>query len=215
MSVLEDFLNQNVKPLFNAFFDAHAHEYDLTHNDGCGKYTEAAVAHVQISFPKVGHLKKNPVQTQYNGHANDAFLYREGDPTLYRAVDIIGAAESTDPSNPPRKNFGIDIPRYEDKDWLAKPGTSQPPVQQFPGYEELGGDQLCRVMVGMPLQADYLQAGKPLDDGSVVWTNRTVYDALHFIFVEKQKPEEAYRNSAFKHRPEWRKELGLPPIEIR
>lgn len=201
-----------LEELHRTFWNSFHNKFNLSTNEGCGQYTEAWVKYAQNhGYNLVGHLKKNPGQTQYNGHANDAFLYANGDGNdggKYQAVDLIGGAEGPNPT----LNWGVDIPRYTIADWLKEPGSSSPvPVPQptFPGYEELGGDNLCRVMIGMPLMADYTEANQAMNDGSVVWTNRSIYDALRFIFVDKQKPEEAYRNSAAKHRPEWRKELGL------
>ena len=49
-----------------------------------------------------------------------------------------------------------------------------------------------------------------MNDGSVVWTNRTVYDALKFIIVDKMQPRAAYEKSAIKRRPEWCAALGIP-----
>lgn len=167
-----------LRKVFDDFYDAHTHEYDLTENEGCGKYTEAAVKHAQNSgYSKVGHLKKNPGQTQYNGHANDAFLYREAadaNNPLYQAVDIIYAAEAKppySPSNPaPDKNFGIDIPRYTDADWLAEPdGEGGENDRQVPwvAYDENGFQRLKNM-----LAHDYGRRPQGADFDVSVWAGR-------------------------------------------
>lgn len=208
MSAVTDYLRDVIKPRCDLFFDNNARDYDLTHNEGCGKYTEALIKHLQfLGYYKVGHLKKNPGQTQWNGHANDAFLYREGDPELYRAVDIIGAAESTDPNNPPRKNFGIDEPRYNDEDWMAEPGGENGDsggVKTVP-YKAYEGDAYWHDVVGKVLYSDYIRAGRTgLDSMSSVWTARTIHD----IKMEGLTPEE----SVAKHRAEWCAGLGIPVV---
>lgn len=52
--------------------------FDLGTHDGCGEFTEACVTclHEHVS-PGFGHIKKNPGQNQFNGHAVDA-LYQMG-----------------------------------------------------------------------------------------------------------------------------------------
>lgn len=194
-----------LEQLHRTHWNTFSANYNLSHKDGCGQYTEHWVTFANSNgYPLVKNLKKNPGQTQYNGHAIDAFLYADGagNPEgKYAAVDIIGGAEGPNPVI----NWGVDIPRYTSAD-IWNGSTPQP---GFPSYESLGGDALCRELVGIPLTADYAQAGKPLNDGSVVWTNRTVYDALYFCIVDKLEARSAYTKSANKHRPEWRKELGL------
>jgi len=221
MSETVDFLNQVIKPECDDFFDRHSYKFDLTHNEGCGQYTEALIKHLRLSgYIKVGHLKKNPGQTQYNGHANDAFLYREGDPSLYRAVDIIGAAESTDPANPPRKNFGIDEPRYSEKDWMAEPnGEPVPSPDPTVPYKAYEGDAYWHDKVGKVLYWDYTgkthdnkptndtRAGRVgLDSMSIVWTARTIHD----IKMEGLDPQ----TSLDKHRAEWCAGLNIPVVPV-
>lgn len=179
MTDLEKYLTENIKPLCDVFFEMHAHSFNLSTNKGCGEYTEALVADLRAKgHVKVGHLKKNPGQTQYNGHANDAFLYREGDPDLYRAVDVIGAAESTDPNNPPRPNFGIDIPRYTDEFWMAKPndsgGGTQPGPKMVPWvpYNEQKFQFLKK-----QLAYDYARRPQGADFDVCVWAARTFHNA--------------------------------------
>lgn len=196
-----------LEQLHRQHWNDHAHKFNLTTDEGSGQYTENWVVYAKNhGYNKVENLKKNPGQTQYNGHATDAFLYCDGQGNeggKYCAVDIIGGSGGPNPTI----NWGVDIPRYTNADiWN---GSAPQPVPTFPSYESLGGDALCRELVGIPLTADYKEAGKPLDDGSVVWTNRTVYDALYFAMVDKMVARDAYTKSANKHRPEWRKELGL------
>lgn len=197
-----------LKFLADAFFLAHSDEYDLSSQEGCGQYTEAFVEEAQYKgFKRVGHLKKNPSQTQYNGHAIDAILYREGvgPEGLYQAIDLIGNAES----NHAVANFSVDIPRYKDSDWMEKPGSaSGSPVNIFPGYEALGGDKTA-VLLGNVLESDYREAKQPMNAGSSVWSFRTLYDALNDVIVNKMDGLSAVNKSISKHRPEWRKELGL------
>lgn len=214
---------QEVKWLADAFFLSHSDEYDLSSQEGCGKYTEAFVEEAQHKgFKRVGHLRKHGSQTQYNGHAVDAILYREavGEFGLYQAIDLIGDAES----DHARSNFGIDIPRYKDSDWMEKPDSaSSEPVNVFPFYEALGGDSTARNLLGKVMLADWREAGRledaphkagndrkvVIDDGFVVWTFRTLYDALYDVVVHKTDGVEAVNKSISKHRSEWRKELGL------
>lgn len=167
-----------LKTLADQFFTAHAHEYNLAENDGCGLYTEAFVRHAQnIGYPLVGHLKKNPGQTQYNGHANDAFLYREAASSiepLYQAVDIIARAEAKPPygpnNQPPGLNFGIDIPRYTDADWLAEPngeGGENDHLVPWAAYNEQGFQRLKNM-----LSHDYSRRPQGADFDVSVWAGR-------------------------------------------
>lgn len=209
MSALTDYLNTNIKPLCDSFFDAHAHEFNLTVNSGCGTYTEALVRHLQaLGYSKVGHLKKSPGQTQYNGHANDAILYREGDPSLYRAVDLIGAAESTDLLNPPRKNFGIDEPRYTDEFWLASPasgGTSPSNMVPWVAYDENGFQELKR-----ELAYDYARRPQGADFDVSVWAARTFHNA----FMGPDKTPLGMSAGISRARNEWCASLGVAVVPV-
>lgn len=206
-----------LREVFNEHWNLFHQSFDLTSNEGCGQFTESAVNFAQnAGYSKVGHLKKNPGQTQYNGHANDAFLYADGEGNeggKFQAVDIIANAESKPPytpsHQPPSNGWTVDIPRYTMSDWIGEVDEEPIPEPEFPGYEELGGDALAREIIGVPLEADYKEANQALNDGSVVWTNRTVYDALYYYFVDGMEPRAAYEKSAAKRRPEWRKVLGL------
>lgn len=204
MSQLTEFLDEEIKPLCNTFFENHAHQFDLTHNQGCGEYTEALVEYLRaLGHTKVGHLKKNPGQTQWNGHANDAFLYRQGDPSLYRAVDVIGAAESTDPANPPRPNFGIDQPRYTDEFWMAEPSSQPHPSNMVPWvpYDENGFQSLKK-----ELAYDYARRPQGADFDVSVWAARTFHNA----FMGPEKTPLGMTAGIDRAKREWSAALGVP-----
>lgn len=182
--------------------------FDLTHNKGCGEYTEHWVKFAQDRrWSKVGHLKKNPGQTQWNGHANDAFLYREPASEtnpLYQAVDIIGAAESTDPSNPPRINWGVDIPRYKDSDWLESPNSNpipQPNLVPWVSYDENGFQALKKT-----LAYDYARRPQGADFDVSVWAARV----FHSAYMGPDKTPLGLDAALRKHKPEWCAALGVP-----
>lgn len=210
MSELTEFLEEEIKPLCDQFFHDRANEFDLTVNEGCGLYTEALVEYLRREgYDKVGHLKKNPGQTQYNGHANDAFLYREGDPILYRAVDIIGAAESTDPENPPKPNFGIDQPRYGEKDWMTEPNSEpapQPDVVPWVPYDEASFND----RVQKQLSYDYSRRPQLADFKVSVWSARV----FHSAYMGPEKKPLGFDQALRKHRPEWCDALGVKVDEV-
>jgi len=167
-----------LRVLANNFFIARADEFDLTENSGCGLYTEAFVEEARNKgFDKVGHLKKSGSATQYNGHANDAFLYAdgEGNPNgLYQAVDIIANAESKPPydSNhrPPASGWSVDIPRYKDSDWLEKPnsgGGNSVSTVPWVTYNEQGFQRLKNM-----LKHDYERRPQGPDYDVSVWAGR-------------------------------------------
>lgn len=197
-----------LKSLHETHWNTFAFNYNLTNNEGCGLYTEHWVKFAQNNgYTKVGHLKKNPGQTQYNGHANDAFLYADGQDNpneLYQAVDIIGAAESTDPNNPPRINWGIDIPRYTDSDWLSDPnsGGGTNPIQTVPwvGYNEQGFQRLKN-----QLAYDYGRRPQNADFDVTVWAARVFHSQYMGPLGVPLGEEVAIR----KHRPEWCAALGI------
>lgn len=56
--------------------------------EDAGEFTERAVLALAAVDPGWGHIRKSPGQTQHNGHAEDAVLYR---PTM-EAVDILSMA---------------------------------------------------------------------------------------------------------------------------
>lgn len=159
-----------LKQFTDQFFKDNSKKFELSTNEGCGLYTEAYVVYAQANnWTKVGHLKKNSGQTNYNGHANDAFLYAEYVDGLYQAVDIIGSAEAKPPytsDNPaPSANFGIDIPRYTAADWyLIEGSTSMVPWVQ---YNEQGFQSLKNM-----LAHDYARKPQGADFDVSVWAGR-------------------------------------------
>lgn len=219
MSATTEFLNEVIKPLCDSFFDAHSGQFDLSENEGCGLYTEALVAYLRNQgYSKVGHLKKYGSATQYNGHANDAFLYREGDPTLYRAVDVIGAAESPPPyppegTNPrPSKNFGIDEPRYKDEDWMATPNAPTP-VDVVP-YAPYQGDA-SNAELKRTLAYDYARRPQGADFDVSVWAFRVQHSAVMGPLPPSQGGKPLGMSAAVtKHRPEWCEALHVPVVPV-
>lgn len=202
----------SLRHLANNFFDNNAHKFDLTENQGCGKYTEAFVRHAQSNgFPKVGHLKKNPGQTQWNGHANDAFLYKEAaseTDKLYQAVDIIGNAEAKPPYNntnnkPPTKHFGVDIPRYTEADWLAEPagegGEHDMMIPWAPYFGDKSSDKITRT-----LMYDFSRKPETINPGFGRWLNR----CLHSAFLGPDGIPLGPDGALARHRPEWCQALG-------
>jgi hypothetical protein len=59
--------------------------------ESCGEFTERVVKALHGVDPHWGHVGKRPGQTQHNGHAVDAVMYRT---VPDKAVDIIGGAEN-------------------------------------------------------------------------------------------------------------------------
>lgn len=222
MSQVTDFLHVNIRPLCNTFFDNNAHKFDLTEAVGCGKYTEALVKHLRDQgFVKIGHLKKFGGATQYNGHAIDAFLWREGDLSLYRAIDVVANAESkppygdpnTTPPNrqPPAKGFGIDEPRYQDSDWMAEPSNGGQPVPTnmvpWVHYNEGGFQELKR-----HLAYDYARRPQGADFDVSVWAARTFHNA--FMGPEPQKVPLGMDAGMARARNEWCSALGVPVVPV-
>lgn len=170
-----------LRPLVDDFFNHHAHEYDMTENSGCGQYMEALVPFCQShGFPKVGHLKKTGGATQYNGHANDAFLYADGEgnpDSLFQAVDVIANAESKPPytpsHQPPAKGWSVDIPRYTADDWLKEPdngngnGNTNPNMVPWVTYNEQGFERLKKM-----LKHDYERRPQGPDYDVSAWAGR-------------------------------------------
>lgn len=75
---------------------------DLSTHDGCGKFTEdCAKALHENNNQWWGHIKKNPGQNQYNGHAVDAIMLATGEGSgIY---DIIH--DSVSPNASPAYNY--------------------------------------------------------------------------------------------------------------
>lgn len=217
------------------FFTSNHNRFDLATNEGCGKYTEAFVEYARKLDSKIGHLKKNPSQTQYNGHANDAVLYPtgvfNGHEEIYHAVDIIARAEqphpwkSEEPNNPnakddPEGQWSEDkVTEYHSKDWLAEPGSNPVPGPKMVPYKSYEGDTYWHDKVGKALYWDYTgkthddkptsdnRAGRiGLDSMSAIWIARTIHD----IKMEGLDPQQ----SLDKHRAEWCAGLQIPVIPI-
>ncbi len=204
MSALEDFLIQELKPKCDAFWNANAHKYDTAHKDGCGQYIEALIPHLRsLGYSKVGYLKKTGSGTQYNGHSIDGFLYREGDPTLYRHVDVIAGAEAPGAS----AGFGIDIPRYTDSDWYPVATSTPPSTGMVPWvpYDENGFQELKR-----QLAYDYARRPQGPDYDVSVWAART----FHNSYMGPNKVPMGFTAGLEKARAEWCAALGVPVVPV-
>lgn len=92
--------------------------------ENCGRFTEACAIACHAADPRFGHLKKNPGQTQFNGHAVDALLFKD----TGQAIDIIVGSKT----DSPKPGWGVDIPRYSAADWLQPAGGEVPPVTPDP-----------------------------------------------------------------------------------
>ena len=57
--------------------------------DGQGGFMEAAVTAMHDQDANFGHLAKNPGQTQYNGHAVDATVYKRANGAGLESIDVI------------------------------------------------------------------------------------------------------------------------------
>jgi hypothetical protein len=204
-----------LKTLTDAFFLDNAHRFDMAHADECGRYMEELVPYAQThGWPKVGFLRKNPGQTQYNGHAIDALAYDLGN-NLTHAVDVIGNAEqphpwkSEDPINgkdDPKANFGEDMATaYKtDKDWLKTPqsGTQPTPVPVVPWAPYWGdpsSDKITRTFM-----YDYSRANQSLNPGFGRWLNRCLHSAYMGPEGKPLGPDAALA----RHRPELCQALG-------
>ena len=190
------------------FWNQQAARYDMTTREGCGEYMEAWVDAAKQVDSKVEHLKKSGSQTQYNGHAVDAFLYAapySSDNDLMQAVDVIGAAESTDPNNPPKLNWGVDEPRYTSADiWHGDPGNGgsggDNSVPWLP-YDENSFQALKEI-----LAYDYGRRPQAADFDVTVWSARV----FHSAYMGPDKKPLGLNAAIKKHRPEWCEALGVP-----
>ncbi len=97
--------------------------YDLSTKEGVGQFTEVAVAALHQIDRRWGHLRKNPGQTQYNGHAHDGALYLSDTPGQSQFVDFVANAEGPNA----RVYWNPDTPRYSQGDWFA-PASSPAPI---------------------------------------------------------------------------------------
>lgn len=204
----------NLTAISKAFFALHNQSYDLSTNEGCGKYTETFVTEMRMTNNKVFHLKKNPGQTQYNGHANDTILYKDAltDFNLYSAVDIIGNAEQHKPwlptpggNEPPLGQWIVDIPRYTDADLMLIGSTPNPTTNKVPwvSYDEKGFQQLKNL-----LAFDYGRRPQNADFDVSVWAARV----FHSAYMGPEKNPLGFDAALTKHRPEWCAALGVPVI---
>jgi hypothetical protein len=155
-----------LEDLYELWWSDHVHDFDKSTTEGCGLHTEAWVKYAKANgFPKVENLKKNPGQTQYNGHAVDAFLYAvpfSETNSLYQAVDIIGGAEGPNPTY----NFGIDQPRYTNADiWIGS--SPIPNTVPWKPYNEQGFERLKKM-----LKHDYERRPQGPDYDVSVWAGR-------------------------------------------
>ena len=190
-----------LEQLCRDFWDANNDDYDFSTQEGCGRYTEAFVKHAKENqYEEVENLKKNPGQTQWNGHAIDAFLYAlpySETNSLMQAVDIIGSAESENANF----NWGVDQPRYTEADiWH---GTSSAPDNSVPwvAYDENGFQQLKSV-----LAYDYQRRPQAADFDVTVWAARV----FHSAYMGPEKEPLGLDAAIKKHRPEWCSALGVP-----
>lgn len=188
--------------------------FDLRTDEGQGAFTDAVVSALHAKDERWGHLKKNASQTHVHGHGEDAALYlsdRDGESC---AVDFIGGAGGPNP----QPAWNVDSPRYSKKDWrdpfdhgYEQTPPPAPPPLRIPSYGELGDDAFFRAMIGVPLQADMLQAGQSLNDGSSVWFSRLTYRLMKALIEAKGAPIDALAEVRIV-RNEWRAILGLPPV---
>jgi hypothetical protein len=81
---------KNPQAIISAIFATGAHS--LATKEGCGKFTEACCTALHEIDAGWGHIRKNPGQNQFNGHAVDAIQLKAGDGSgIY---DIIENSES-------------------------------------------------------------------------------------------------------------------------
>jgi len=64
--------------------------YDQTEIDGRGAFMEKAVQAIHDVDARFGHIRKDPGQNQYNGHAVDALVFKNDDGVTGEAFDVIG-----------------------------------------------------------------------------------------------------------------------------
>jgi hypothetical protein len=80
--------------IINAVY--HQGDFDLATKEGCGTFTEAACTALHEQHAEDwGHIKKEPAQNQWNGHAVDAIMLRATAGTTTPGIyDIILSTES-------------------------------------------------------------------------------------------------------------------------
>lgn len=193
-------------------------DYDLTTHEGQGKYVDACVVALHQLDQRWGFLKKTGSGAQIHGHSEDGALYLSDTPGQSQHVDFIVGAGGPNP----QPGWAVDVPRYSRTDWF--PPSQHAPIEEpepepphvcpplvIPSYEDLGGDSFYRAMIGVPLAADYAQAGQTLNDGSAVWFARTTHSLMAAFVAAGNHPIDP---SAIirKHRNEWRDILRLPRL---
>lgn len=195
------------------FFKENSHKFDMAHADECGRYMQELIPYLQDEgYDKVGFLRKNPGQTQYDGHAIDAFAYDLGD-NLTHAIDVIGNAEQPHPwksedgtKDDPYATFNEDTATaYKtDKDWLEKPTSSNTPNESVPwvAYDEASfNDRLQQ-----QLAYDYGRRPQAADFAVSVWSARV----FHSTYMGPEGKPLGFDEALKKHRPEWCESLKVP-----
>lgn len=79
--------------------------YNLATHPGCGEFTEECCRQLHNLLSRgYGHIKKDPGQNQYNGHAVDAVMLLVNSPTAHAGIyDII--VDSVSPNAHPAFNY--------------------------------------------------------------------------------------------------------------
>ena len=191
--------------------------FNLKTEHGQGAFVDACVSMLNGLDPNWGHLIKKPGQTDLHDHAEDAALYKLPDGKA-RAVDFIGGAGGPNPQ--PGWMVDSNTP-YTHEDWFdpqehgihegTSPAPQPQPQPRMPSYAELGDDGFFRTMVGAPLQADMLEKGQQLNDGSAVWVARAVYRVIAALVKANGQPIDSAAEVRVV-RNDWRAILGLPPV---
>ena len=101
----------NRKPEVEGIAKVHT----LSTHGGGGCFVEHVAFELHKIDPNFGHLKKNPGQNQFNGHAADAILYRK----TGQSIDIISNSNTAKA----KAAWIVDKPRYSDKDFIAPTKT--------------------------------------------------------------------------------------------
>jgi hypothetical protein len=146
----------------------------LDSHERCGQFVEYVAPFLFAADANFGHLKKRPGQTQYNGHAADAVLYKK----TGQAVDIIGASKIASPQNPGTPAWGVDVPRYTEADWMSPnslpPGDEEDDALPPPTPKD-EKPHVCPVLTPKHSYADTLSLANDLDRAYRTETGRTVH----------------------------------------
>jgi hypothetical protein len=147
----------------------------LDSHERCGEFVEYVAPFLHAHDANFGHLKKHPGQTQYNGHAADAVLYK----ATGQAVDIIGASKIASPQNPGTPAWGVDIPRYTAADWInpssLPSGDEEDDALPPPPPKKDEPPHVCPVFAPKHSYADTLSLANDLDSAYRAETGRTVH----------------------------------------